>query len=54
MIYGMGFLGSLLWYSVLFVFLVAVAIAGIFVGKTLRKRKDAKASLEPNTENKEN
>lgn len=41
---SMGFLGSIIWYSVLFVFMVAVAVAGVFLGKTLRDRKDAKAA----------
>lgn len=40
--FAMGFLQSLLWYSGLFVFMAAVATAGVMVGKTLRKRKDAK------------
>jgi hypothetical protein len=40
--FAMGFLGSILWYSVLFIFLVAVAVAGVFLGKTLRAKKDAK------------
>ena len=42
----MGFLASLLWYSGLFIFLVAVAVAGVFVGKKLRDRKDAKVKEE--------
>lgn len=42
--FAMGFLGSIIWYSVLFVFLVAVAAAGVFLGKTLRQRKEAKAA----------
>lgn len=40
--FSMGFLQSLLWYGGLFVFLVLVATAGVMVGKTLRKHKDAK------------
>lgn len=42
--FAMGFLGSIIWYSVLFIFLAAVAVAGVFLGKTLRKKKDAKAA----------
>lgn len=41
--FAMGFLGSIIWYSVLFIFMVAVATAGVFLGKTLRAKKDAKA-----------
>lgn len=42
--FAMGFLGSIIWYSVLFIFMVAVAAAGVFLGKTLRAKKDAKAA----------
>ncbi len=35
-------LGNMLWYGGLFIFLVAVAVAGVFVGKKLRQRKDSK------------
>ncbi len=35
-------LGNVLWYSGLFIVLIAVAVAGVFVGKTLRVRKDNK------------
>jgi membrane protein implicated in regulation of membrane protease activity len=37
------FLASLLQYAVKFVLFAAVALAGIFLGKALRGRKDAKA-----------
>ena len=37
-----GFLGGLLYYTCLFIVLVLVAVAGIFVGKKLRDRKEAK------------
>ena len=42
--FAMCFLGSIIWYSVLFIFMVAVATAGVFLGKTLRAKKDAKAA----------
>ena len=42
-IFGFGlFFGSVLWYTGLFIVIVAVAIAGVFVGKKLREKKDAK------------
>ncbi len=37
------FFASLLQYAVKFVLFSAVALAGIFLGKALRARKDAKA-----------
>ncbi|MFQ9934408.1 MAG: vanadium nitrogenase [Lachnospiraceae bacterium] len=42
----MGFWASLLWYSGLFIFLAAVAVAGIFTGRKLRNMKDAKDASE--------
>ena len=42
----MAVLGSFLQYAVIFVILAAVAGAGIFLGTTLRKRKDAKTAAE--------
>ncbi len=50
--FAMGFLGSILWYSVLFIFMVAVATAGIFLGKTLRAKKDAKDALAADSDHK--
>lgn len=47
----MAFLGSLLEYVVKMIVLAIVAVAGIFLGKFLRKIKDAKnseASIETN------
>lgn len=38
------FFASLLQYSVKFVLFAAVALAGIFIGKALRGRKDAQAA----------
>lgn len=38
------FLASLLQYAIKFVLFAAVAVAGIFIGKALRGRKDAKAA----------
>lgn len=46
----MGFLSGLLYYACLFVALVAVATAGVLVGKKLRDRKDAKKSKEIESE----
>lgn len=40
----MGFLNGFLFYACEFIALVLVATAGIFVGKKLRDRKDAKKS----------
>lgn len=38
------FLAGLLQYVVKFILFAAVAVAGIFLGKALRGRKDAKAA----------
>lgn len=38
----MAFLASFLQYVVIFVFMVVVAAAGIFVGKIFRDRQDKK------------
>ncbi len=38
------FLTSLLQYAVKFVLFAAVAVAGVFIGKALRDRKDAKSA----------
>ncbi len=45
-----GFLGGLLYYACLFIVLVVVAVAGVFIGKKLRDRKDAKKSNETEKE----
>lgn len=37
-----AFFGSFLQYLIIFVILAALAVGGIFVGRFLRKRKDAK------------
>ena len=42
----MAVLNSFLQYAVIFVLLVAVAGLGIFLGKKLRDRSDAKKNLE--------
>ena len=42
----MSILGSFLQYAVIMVILAAIAVAGIFAGKKLRARKDAKAAAE--------
>ena len=46
----MGFLTAFLYYACLFVVLVLVAAAGVFTGKKLRDRKDAKKSKEAESE----
>lgn len=46
------FLSSLLQYAVKFVLFAAVAVAGIFIGKALRSRKDAKTAAEQIQEEK--
>lgn len=51
----MAFLGSFIQYVVILIILAAVAVGGIFTGKALRKRKDAKdlaASVEEIQEEK--
>lgn len=45
-----GFLGALLYYACLFIVLVVVMVAGIFIGKKLRDRKDAKKSKQTEKE----
>lgn len=40
----MAFLGSFLQYVITLVILAALGVAGIFLGKTLRMKKDAKAA----------
>lgn len=50
--FAMGFLGSIIWYSVLFIFMVAVATAGVFLGKKLRAMKDAKDAATADSEHK--
>lgn len=42
----MPVLNSFVQYGVIFVILVAIAVAGIFLGKKLRERKDAKSSAD--------
>ena len=44
-IFGISLLwGNVLWYTGLFIAIVAVAIAGVFAGKKLRDKKDAKGN----------
>lgn len=42
----MAFLSSICIYLVKFIFYVILAVCGIFAGKKLRERKDAKTALE--------
>lgn len=48
----MAFLLVFLKYLIIFVLLVAVGIGGIFAGKALRKRKNAKLAAEQAQEEK--
>lgn len=48
----MEFLQMLLFYAVEFIAIVAVAVAGVFVGKKIRDIKNKKSALK--TEDKEN
>lgn len=50
--FAMGFLGSIIWYSVLFIFMVAIATAGVFLGKKLRAMKDAKDAATAESDQK--
>ena len=45
-----GFLGGALYYAWLSTVLIAVAVAGVFCGKKLRDRKDAKKINETENE----
>lgn len=45
----MAFLGSFLQYAIIMVILAAIALAGFFAGKKLRKNKDAKVAAEADT-----
>lgn len=50
----MAFLNSFLMYLAKFIFYLILAICGIFAGKKLRDRKDAKTAMEhPDTKIKE-
>lgn len=42
----MAFLASFLQYAIIMVILAAIAVAGVFTGKALRARKDAKTAAE--------
>lgn len=44
----MAFISSFLQYFIIMVILAAIAVLGVFVGKKLRDRKDAKAAKEQN------
>ena len=46
----MAFLGSFLQYVIILLILVAIAGLGIFAGKKLRDRKDAKNTAEASEE----
>ncbi len=42
----MPFLASFIEYVVVFLILAAIAVGGVFFGRFLRKKKNAKASVE--------
>ena len=42
----MAFLASFLQYAIIMVILAAIAVAGVFAGKALRARKDAKTAAK--------
>ncbi|MGN0383323.1 MAG: hypothetical protein ACI4DS_03560 [Eubacterium sp.] len=43
---------AIIWYIVKFIFIAAVAVCGIFLGVSLRKRSDRKKSAEADTDYK--
>ncbi|MCF2642558.1 vanadium nitrogenase [Roseburia hominis] len=46
----MLFLGQFLQYVIIMLILAAIGVAGIFVGKKLRQKKDAKQALDSHEE----
>ena len=46
----MAFVASFLQYFIIMVLLAAIAVAGVFVGKKLRDRKDAKETASSDVE----
>ena len=46
----MAFVASFLQYFIIMVLLAAIAVAGVFVGKKLRDRKDAKETASGDVE----
>lgn len=44
-----AFLGSFLQYFIILVILAALGVGGIFLGRFLRKKKDAKDAAAPAT-----
>lgn len=42
----MPFLASFIQYIIIFLVLAAIAVGGVFLGRFLRKKKNAKASVE--------
>lgn len=51
MVASMAFLGSFLQYIIIMVILLFLAGCGIFLGKYLRDRKDAKEALKEKENN---
>lgn len=45
----MAFLATFIQYLVILVLLAALAVAGVFLGKFLRNKKDAKAAASDQT-----
>ena len=48
-----AFLSSLIWYTIKFVFLIAVMVAAVVCGKKFRDLKDAKNAAPSAAETKE-
>ena len=48
-----AFLSSLIWYTIKFVFLIAVMVAAVVCGKKFRDHKDAKNEAPSAAETKE-
>ncbi|MBQ2276532.1 MAG: vanadium nitrogenase [Lachnospiraceae bacterium] len=46
----MAFLGELVQYCCKFIFLIVVAVGGVFLGKFLRDKKDAKNAVVKSTD----
>lgn len=47
----MAFLGSLIQYVVVMIILAVIAVGGIFLGRFLRVKKDAKNAMASNETN---
>lgn len=50
MLLALNLSGAILYYVGLFLVMCICAVVGVFLGKTLRQRKDRKASQDKNIE----